>query len=282
MKRSRRRLMEIVTAYALLAPVVLLVGGFAVYVLGWQGVESGLPSALRYWQVLADPSFATSVGATGAYLVGTVAASLALGTWAAVVLHRRTGFPRWGLLIILPWAYPSGPGLLGWERFLLPPVHTAYSDAVGRLHLVVDAVLGHGSWQALVVAGFTVWRGSAIVAVLVLAALSGVPRELEEALTLDGSGRWLALRAVFLPMLRPVLGVSALLLLAGATADLGNLWWMSERTGSSPILWTEALSEGSRGGDGGAAAARMMLSLPILAPLVGMCLRCMEASEDVP
>ena len=55
-------------------------------------------------------------------------------------------------------------------------------------------------WSIILV---SVWRNMGYYMVIYLAALQGVPRELLEAATVDGAGRWKQFIHVTLPQLRP-------------------------------------------------------------------------------
>jgi multiple sugar transport system permease protein len=59
------------------------------------------------------------------------------------------------------------------------------------------------AWVSLV--GVTVWWTLGFNAVIYLAGLQDIPRELYDAAKVDGSGRWAEFRHVTLPGLRPVL-----------------------------------------------------------------------------
>jgi hypothetical protein len=51
----------------------------------------------------------------------------------------------------------------------------------------------------------TLWKGFGFYMMIFLAALLAVPRELKEAMALDGGGRWLTFRHVVLPAIWPVM-----------------------------------------------------------------------------
>lgn len=69
------------------------------------------------------------------------------------------------------------------------------------------------SMPALIIMG--VWRNFGIPMVIFLAGLQGIPRELYEAASVDGSTRWSSFRRITLPLLRPTTLVVAVLLSIG-------------------------------------------------------------------
>ena len=60
-----------------------------------------------------------------------------------------------------------------------------------------------------------VWKGIGWSMVIFLAALQGVPRELQEAAAVDGAKRWRRFRAVSLPAIRPVVAFVTVMLVIG-------------------------------------------------------------------
>ncbi len=69
------------------------------------------------------------------------------------------------------------------------------------------------SMPALIIMG--VWRNFGIPMVIFLAGLQGIPRELYEAASVDGSTGWSSFRRITLPLLRPTTLVVAVLLSIG-------------------------------------------------------------------
>jgi raffinose/stachyose/melibiose transport system permease protein len=66
------------------------------------------------------------------------------------------------------------------------------------------------------------WRYTGFHMVLFMAGLSGIPEELYEAARLDGAGEVAVTRHITLPLLRPVLGVSATLSVIGSLKYFGS------------------------------------------------------------
>jgi len=61
-------------------------------------------------------------------------------------------------------------------------------------------------WQGwLVITTLVIWAGIPFLAITLNAGLTQVPKELVEAATVDGASAWQVLRAITLPILRPLL-----------------------------------------------------------------------------
>src|SRR5262249_17457207 len=133
----------------------------------------------NYLQLISDPEFWAAARHTAAYIALTAALKLAAGVGVALALFRPfRGRPLVFLAAFLPWAYPGGIALLGWDRFLSPPVHTAYSEWTTHLAVVVDQWLGNGAWGFLSVVVFNVWRGGSFTGIFLLAALNALHQDL--------------------------------------------------------------------------------------------------------
>jgi multiple sugar transport system permease protein len=82
------------------------------------------------------------------------------------------------------------------------------------------------AWVALV--GVTVWWTLGFNAVIYLAALQDIPRELYEASRVDGAGRWQQFRHVTLPGLRPVLSFVTLITIIASANMFGQSYLITQ------------------------------------------------------
>jgi multiple sugar transport system permease protein len=213
---------EGLTPYLFLAPYLVLFGVFvlapSLFVLwislhDWDFLLPGKPfvglqnylNLFRSGTVTSGP-FWESMTATGKFVLFSVPLLVTIPLAVAVLLNQR--FPGRNFFRAAYFApYVLGVGVVGvlW-RFLLDPnigLVNYYLDKVG-----VDANLPWTTetpwvWAALV--GPTVWWTLGFNAVIYLAALQDIPRELYEAARVDGAGGWAQFRNVTVPGLRPVL-----------------------------------------------------------------------------
>ncbi|WP_229075081.1 carbohydrate ABC transporter permease [Actinoplanes sp. DH11] len=205
------------TPYLFLLPYFLLFGTFmlapAVYGLwislhDWDYLLPGKPFVgLDNYQALFDPASAVydffwqSMQATGVFTALSVPLLLVAPLAVALLLNRS--FPGRTFFRATYFApYVLGVAVIGvlW-RFLLDPNLGA-----------VNALLGGSTpwttdlpWAWFSLVGVTVWWTLGFNAVIYLAGLQDIPRELYEAARIDGGGKWAEFRHVTLPGLRPVL-----------------------------------------------------------------------------
>src|SRR5690606_822575 len=94
----------------------------------------------------------------------------------------------------------------------------AFNSPVGRFFLNtfgdVPDWLGHPTLAILVISLMIVWKFSGYYALIFLAGLQSIPRELYEAAQIDGASSWRAFWSITLPMLYPALS-PVLILMVG-------------------------------------------------------------------
>jgi multiple sugar transport system permease protein len=291
-ERARRR--ELVVAYALLAPAVVLVGVVLAYPLVWEVWASfselssrvqgrRLVGLVNYRAMGAEPFFWQALATTIGYLLVTTVAKLGLGLAMALLLLRPS---RWRgvvfLAVFLPWAYPGGVTVVAWYWMLNPPLITSYSLIVGNLKHTVDGVLGAGAYAFLSVILFNIWRGSSFTAVFLLAGLNAIPTELFEYASLETRNAWQRLRHVTIPLLRPFLALAVFLSFTTAFADLANVWMLTGGRIIFPVVGTYAYWLGIRDGQLAAAAAWSLSLVPVLALGLLVLFRWFDPPEERP
>ncbi|GAA4130288.1 sugar ABC transporter permease [Actinomadura keratinilytica] len=208
------------------APVTLALLVFTayplVYLVALALTESTLAQPLREWvgadnfrAALENDVFTGSLWRSAVFAVLAASVQLVAGTALALALHARGR--RLGLLggfLLLPLVTPPVMVGVAW-KLLLAPVGGALNGALGLAGLAPVNPLGdeRGAFLALVV--IDTWQWTPFVALLVYAALLGVPGELREAAVLDGANRLRLLVSVVLPYVRPALLAVLLLRLVG-------------------------------------------------------------------
>lgn len=161
-------------------------------------------------------SFYFALGVTVLWTVLNVLAHVTIGLSLAMMLRPawvklRTPFR---LLLILPWAIPNYITALMWKGM--------FHAQVGAINALLEpfGFAGYAWFDRFSTAFFAnlvtnTWLGFPFMMVVTLGALSSIPKELEEAATLDGASRWLRFKHVVLPHVRPALLPSIV---------LGSVW----------------------------------------------------------
>ncbi len=158
------------------------------------------------------------------YVLVCVGSFLIVGMLTALVLNnpRVKGLPFWRVLLLLPWAAPSGITALIW-KFLFQYDFGPFNQ-IGRLifgpHFGIPWLL-NPTLAFLSVVIVNVWLSYPFFTVVILGALQGIPGELREAARIDGAGPWQYFRHVTLPLVTPAL-VPATILSAITTFQMFN------------------------------------------------------------
>lgn len=219
-------------AAVLLGPAGLIIGIFgftpvlaALYLSLFDGryVRGGFSGLANYREALASPDFWNSVRVTGYYLLGTIPLTILLGYGIARLLLGVTrGQALFKTMYFLPYITSAYAAALVWRAMLNPqtglanralawfgiPAQQWLLEPRGLLHLVSGGFIADDVGPSLAlccVMAFDVWHGLGFTVVILLAGLSSIPRELEEAARIDGATAWQVNRHVTLPLLSPTL-----------------------------------------------------------------------------
>jgi trehalose/maltose transport system permease protein len=160
--------------------------------------------------VLADPVWWHSLWNTVWFALVSVSLETLLGLVFALVLVRS--FPGRGLLaaiVLVPWAVPTVVSARMWG-WMLNDQFGIVNDLLMKLGLIAAPVAwtadpGTALWAVVFV---DVWKTTPFMALLILAALQLVPKDLYEAARIDGAGPIGSFMRITLPLIRPALMVA--------------------------------------------------------------------------
>ena len=272
------------TPYLFLAPYLLLFGVFValpalfgvwISLHDWDFLLPAKPLVgLANYQALFDPSslqfelFWTSMRATAIFTVASVPFLVVIPLGVALLLNRR--FPGRTFFRAMYFApYVLGVAVVGvlW-RFLLDPNIGLLNVLLGTLGLPDDTPWTTATpWVWVSLVGMTVWWTLGFNAVIYLAGLQDVPRDLYDAARVDGANRWQEFWNVTLPGLRPVLTFVVTLTIL-ASANMFGQSYLVTRGGPGDETRTAIMyiaEEGLRGFRMGSAAAMSYLLALFLA-----------------
>jgi multiple sugar transport system permease protein len=218
---GRKSLSERGLGYLLLAPAALLLLLIVVYPIAalvwnsffdihlaepWKGEP--FVGIDNYRRAFEDARFWSSLGHTIIYAVVTVPGALLVGLGLALLANMpfRYKWPvRLGLL--LPWALPLVfSGLI--FRWFFEYRQGIVNDVLARVGVEPLAWLTAPNLAIAAICVAIVWKSSSFMALMLLAGLQTIPRELYEAAEVDGATRWQRFVSITLPMLRPAIFVA--------------------------------------------------------------------------
>lgn len=221
----------------------------------------------NYMTVLTDPVFWQAMGRTALLFLISVPIQLALGLLIAIVLHRP-GLSFFKTLtrlsLVLPMATTYAVvGLLA--QVMLNQKYGVINQIMGWFGVEAVNFIGDPTNAFIAVIIWDIWQWTPFVALVLLAGLSTVPPEIEEAAQLETKSQWLVLRYVQLPFLIPSL-VAVLILRTADTLKLFDMPFTMTRGGpGSATEFIAVLIErvGNRQFDIGLASAQAIIMLAI-------------------
>ncbi|ABS04019.1 carbohydrate ABC transporter permease [Kineococcus radiotolerans] len=195
----------------------------------------------NYTELLSDGDAWSALLRTLAFTAIVVPLSIAGSLGLAVLLNRRLrAVGLWRTVFFLPSVVPVVAMAIMW-KLVLNRDAGILNAALGAIGLGPVAWLSApASFYALVILMLWALGGGMVI---MLAALQGVPVELEEAATMDGAGRWRVFRHVTVPMISPILFFQVITGVIGALQVFVQPLLL---TGSSGIAGAGAVPESNR------------------------------------
>jgi N,N'-diacetylchitobiose transport system permease protein len=292
--RSRRRrrfwdrLYRASGPYALIAPVIVVIGVILGYPLYWlaklstqkyglfeliqhKGTSVGLHN---FGSVLHDSVFWRTLLRTVVFTAVNVTLTIALGLLIALLLVRVSTYVRVLLSsgLVLVWSMPV---VVAVQVFYWM---TNFENGVVN-YVLSELHLGdffHHDWyastfsQLSLVTVLIVWGALPFVAITLYAGLAQVPRDLVEAAEVDGARPWRVFLDITLPILRPILLILTSLSIIwdfGVFTQPYLLIGQSKITTGNYLMSIYLFEEGYFKSDFGRGAAISILMLAIVAVL---------------
>ena len=276
------------TPYALIAPVVVVIGLILGYPLYWlvklstekyglfeliqhKGVAVGLDN---FSSVLHDSIFWRTLLRTVVFTAVNVTLTIVLGMLIALLLVRVSTFVRVLLSsgLVLVWSMPV---VVAVQVFYWM---TNFENGVVN-YVLTELHLGdffHHDWyagtfsQLSLVTLLIVWGALPFVAITLYAGLAQVPRDLVEAAEVDGARPWRVFLDITLPILRPILLILTSLSIIwdfGVFTQPYLLIGQSKITSGNYLMSIYLFEEGYFKSDYGRGAAISLLMLLMVAAL---------------
>lgn len=220
----------------------------------------------NYADVLGDPTFRKAAWNTALYVLVTTPATIGLGLLVALALNQgivrfrnvfRVGF-------FLPYVTSIVAIAVVW-RVLLGTEVGLINGLLGQIGIDGPGWLTDPSYALWSIMLMTTWKGIGLQMIILLAGLQAIPRELYEAASVDGAGRWQQFRYVTLPSLRPTLLFSTVVASIGLMQVFDEPYVMTQGgpLDSTQTVALYAVSEFGFGNYGHTAAVSYLLFVAI-------------------
>ncbi|MBB5846358.1 multiple sugar transport system permease protein [Mobiluncus mulieris] len=205
---------QVITAYAMLIPALVILGIFVFYPIvaaaymslsSWDGFNPEMPfvGLDNYLNLAKNPEFWNSLTVTVIYAAGVSVLSVLTGLVFAILLDapiRGRGIYR--TIYFLPVVTSSVAVSIVWKYML--DDSGLVNNWLGHLGITGPDWL-QNRWIALAALTLlTVWKNLGFNIVLYLTALQGLPRSVFEAAEIDGANKLQQIRFMTVPLLRPM------------------------------------------------------------------------------
>lgn len=272
-----------------LLPLLIVFGFFSWYPIGRSIVMSlqqtnlvSAPSFVgleNFRHVLDDPLLWTAVKNTAWFAALALLFGYPVPLIAAVAMSevkRMKGL--FSALAYLPVVIPPVVAVLLWKVFYDASPTGVFNTILGWVGLGPFPWLQDASWAMPSLVLEATWAAAGGTVIIYLAALTGVPTELYDAVEVDGAGLWRKIWHITLPQLRGILLITLILQVIGTAQVFLEPFLFTDGGPANSTLTVLLLIYryafgNSLGGDYGAATALSLMLAAFLAVLSAVYLR---------
>ncbi|SFO46661.1 multiple sugar transport system permease protein [Pseudobutyrivibrio sp. JW11] len=243
---------ENLIGYLSIAPAILLIGGVGIipilitftYSFQYRVLTDPLNIHFvgldNYIKLLTDPSFWEVFKNTAVFAILSMTVELFVGLTAALFMNsakRYVGIIR--TIILIPWAIP---GIIIAYMFSF-----MFNDQLSVINVILEGLglidnpitfLANKHWAMFVVVVADTWKQFPYIALMLLAGLQTIPKELYESASVDGAGTIQQFFKITLPNLKGIILIVLLFRTMGAIRIFDIIYGI---TGGGPANSTATL-----------------------------------------
>lgn len=233
--------------------------------------------------ILADPVFRRALANTFWFAVISNIFVVVLATGMAELLTRDFK-GKWivRFFLLLPWVAPVSLATITW-LWTLDSIFSPIDWLLRQAGLISENMfwLGRPELAMSSVIAVQVWRIAPLAAVIVMAGLTAIPNDIDDAVAVDGAGFWRRLFQITIPLLAPIIAVAVLFGVILTIADMSVIFVLTRGgpTHSTQVLSTWAFFKGIEGGALGQGAAMSLFLFPVLVGITAVVLRLARRRE---
>jgi len=209
-----------------------------------QSIESMLNGKRHSWprRLFLDHDLKKTLKNTLTFTGFSVPLEFLLGLLFALLvnLHFR-GRSLMRLSVLVPWALPTAVMAMAWQWMFNNPFGVI-NDLLVRVGVLREPMDWLSTPQGAMFASVfaDVWKTTPFVAIILLAGLQAVPKELRESLSIDGGGKIAMFFHLLLPLLLPFIRVALIFRIIHA-AGIFDLMWVLTKGGPADTTRTLSL-----------------------------------------
>jgi multiple sugar transport system permease protein len=158
----------------------------------------------NYSELMKDDEFWHAMWVTLYYVLLNIPLQTVLALVLAVLFDRFVRGFGWRSLLLLPWLMPNVVVALLF-LWILDPGLGILNQGLEAIGLPRQSFLGSVDQAMPSVAGINIWRHVGYTALLLIAGMQRIPKDLYDAGSLDGASEVRMFWSITLPLLRPIL-----------------------------------------------------------------------------
>ncbi len=242
----------------------------------WVGLQN-------FERIFADPVFWRSLWNTLLFTAVSMFFIVVFGkVLANVLIADFRG--RWlvRFCVLLPWTTPVALSTITW-LWLLDSVFSPIDWVLREVGIIQSNMfwLGQPDLAMISVIAVHVWRLVPLAAVIMMAGLLSVPKDVQEQAAVDGAGYWRRMFEITIPLTAPVIAISALFGAIFTFTDMTVVYVLTRGgpTNETQVLASWAFFRGIEGSDIGQGAAIALFLFPLLLAAAIAILRVVRRME---
>lgn len=157
----------------------------------------------NFKELFGDTTFWISLKNTFYYSIGVVPLTMICALGLALLLNKKIrGIGIFRTIFFFPYITSLVAVAVVWNM-LFHPTMGPINQFLQHFFTTLPGWTSSSKWAMPAIIIVSVWRSMGYYMILYLAGLQGIPKELYEASSIDGAGKWEQFRNVTLPSLRP-------------------------------------------------------------------------------
>jgi multiple sugar transport system permease protein len=242
----------------------------------WVGLEN-------FKAIFDDPVFWRSLKNTLIFTAIAMVLIVVLAKALAMILIADFRFKRLvRFFVLLPWTTPIALAAVAW-LWMLDSIYSPIDWVLRGMGLLEGNLywLGRDNLAMASVIAVHVWRIVPLAAVIIMAGLISIPRDINDAAEIDGAGFWRRLWEITIPLNLPVIAVATLFGAVLTFTDMTVVYILTRGgpANATQVLPSYAFFKGIAGGDLAQGAAIALFLFPLLLAATIAVLRAVKRME---
>lgn len=227
-----------------------------------------------FWRSLVNTLVFTGISMLLIVVFGKILANVLVADFKGKWLVR--------FFVLLPWTTPVSLSAVSW-LWLLDSIYSPIDYVLRSMGLIDSNLyyLGQPKLAMASVIAVQVWRLVPLAAVIIMAGLVAIPREINEQAQVDGAGFWRRFFEITVPMSMPVIAVAGLFGAIFTATDMAVVYVLTRGgpNNATQVLSSWAFFKGIEGSDIAQGAAIALFLFPLLLAAAVVILRAVRRMD---